>query len=448
MTAEDPTAPQTGRRSVKRLACAARFTSHQREWFAAVQRRVADGSPFAVVNADTPHEIFRAFDIPYVVTQWWSAIIAAKQAAPRYLAALRERGYPDDQEQYNSLAFGEALAGDPATAPWGGLPKPTILHAAVGGDGLRKLFEEWAAHTGAVFYPIERSTDTRWRVSSRWWTELPSRWEGTVQAERLDLMVEELQGLIRFLEHTTGRPFPESRFRAILRRANEQAEYYRRTRDLVAGAVPAPVAIADTMPATMIPQWHRGSTWGLAAAREFHDEVAAAVRDGSAVCEDERVRLMWLGRGLWSDMAFYQDFEDRYGAVFVWSMYLALAADGYVRYFDPRETGADPGLVEADPLRALAARFVPMGEELRMPTWAAAWHLKEARLHRVDGVVSMGEDDYASTRRLEAAGIPVLRLAGSVVDGRTWDRAALRAAISRFIEERAEPVAARRRARS
>ena len=40
---------------------------------------------------------------------------------------------------------------------------------------------------------------------------------------------------------------------------------------------------------------------------------------------------MWVGRGLWSDMGFYQQWEESHGAVFVWSMYLALAADGYIR---------------------------------------------------------------------------------------------------------------------
>ena len=85
-----------------------------------------------------------------------------------------------------------------------------------------------------------------------------------------------------------------------------------------------------------------------------------------------------------------------------------------------------------------------MGDELRMPAWSAAWHLKEARLHQVDGVVSLGEDDYFSVRRLEAAGIPVLSIAADNVDRRTWDEDGLKAVISRFIEERALPAAERR----
>ena len=49
------------------------------------------------------------------------------------------------------------------------------------------------------------------------------------------------------------------------------------------------------------------------------------------MCEDERVRLMWIGRGLWFNLGFYQRLAEEHGAVFVWSMYLAIAADGYIR---------------------------------------------------------------------------------------------------------------------
>jgi hypothetical protein len=182
-----------------------------------------------------------------------------------------------------------------------------------------------------------------------------------------------------------------------------------------------------------VPQWHRGSIWARDAAAEFRAELSQQVTDGAAACPGERVRLMWLGRGLWSSLGLYQYFQDAFGAVFVWSMYLGLAADGYARYFDGR-----------DPLRALAARFVTVGDELRMPTWSAAWHVQQAKQHQVDGVVSLGEDDYFSVRRLEAAGIPVLSVAADNVDRRTWSEDQLKAAIARFIEDRALPAAERR----
>ena len=66
----------------RRLRSAVAATAYQKDWFQTVRARAAAGEPIALVNADAPHEVFRALDIPYVVTQWWSSIIAAKRAGP------------------------------------------------------------------------------------------------------------------------------------------------------------------------------------------------------------------------------------------------------------------------------------------------------------------------------------------------------------------------------
>ena len=97
---------------------------------------------------------------------------------------------------------------------------------------------------------------------AQWWARLPRSWDSFLPAERLDLLTDELTGLIRVLEQTTGRRFSESRFAEVMHLANEQAEHNAAARDLVAATVPAPVSVAETMPAVMVPQWHRGSAVG------------------------------------------------------------------------------------------------------------------------------------------------------------------------------------------
>ena len=48
-------------------------------------------------NADAPHEIFLTMeDIPVVMTQWWSAIISAKQMSGYYFDGMNERGFQKD----------------------------------------------------------------------------------------------------------------------------------------------------------------------------------------------------------------------------------------------------------------------------------------------------------------------------------------------------------------
>jgi hypothetical protein len=408
---------------VTRLAGAQRATEPQRRWFADLRAEVAAGAPLALVNADAPQEVFRAMGIPYVVNQWWSSIITAKRRGPDHLAALRAHGYPDDSEQYNALPLGGALDPAPEDPPWGGLPQPSIVLAETTGDAARKVFDVWGERPGTVFYALESAAANA--VPPRWWELVPDRWEEAIGSDRLDLLVAELEGLVRFLETTTGRVFSETRFHAVMDLVDEQAEWNRRTRDLVAAARPCPVEVTDTIPAVMVPQWHRGTGWARDAARALHDEVAERVAAGAGVGVGERARLMWVGRGLWFDLGFYRRFQERYGAVFVWSMYLAVAADGYARH-------------GADRMRALAARFAAFSDQLYTPPWSVEWYVKEARLHGVDGVVHLVSDDprgsFFTTRALEAAGFPVLELHADNVDSRTAEPGALDRQVGDWLE--------------
>ncbi|WP_137897135.1 2-hydroxyacyl-CoA dehydratase family protein [Sphingomonas sp. 2SG] len=408
-------------RSRKSLAALAGFGAYQRDWFADLRAQVAAGAPFAMVNANAPQEILRALDVPFVVNQWWASIVAAKQQTQRYRTLLRDAGYPTDVEAYSAQGLAAAMDDE---GVWGGLPHPDSLHAVGSSDATIGIFDAWAEWTGARAFLYERTVDPRLDIETRWWEVLPDRWDEALEAERIDLLVSELRDVVAALEAATGRVFDEARFVAVLDLVNEQEDYYRRTRDLVARSVPAPISIVDSMPATMVPQWHRGTVWARDAARAFYEEVAARVAAGAAAVPNERVRLMWVGRGLWSETAFYQRWEESHGAVFVWSMYLALAADGYIRRFDRGR----------DPMRSLAARFLTMGDELRMPSWAGPWHVHEAQSHQVDGAVALADADPFVLRALAAAGIPVLELGidNFAMDADTAD--ALDRRIAAFIE--------------
>jgi benzoyl-CoA reductase/2-hydroxyglutaryl-CoA dehydratase subunit BcrC/BadD/HgdB len=299
-----------------------------------------------------------------------------------------------------------------------------LLQAPLGTDATPRIFEHWAREAGADLFLFERTADTRLDLPIDWWDAMLDRWDDLLQPERLDLMTAELRTVIARIEATTDRRFDADKFAQIMDLVNEQEDYYRKTRDLIATAHPAPVSITDTMPATMVPQWHRGTEWARDAARDFYEEVKARHEAGEAACPGEKLRLMWVGRGLWSDMGFTQRWEESHGAVFVWSMYLALAADGYIRRTAPGQ----------DPLRALAARFVTMGDELRMPTWAGEWHVKEAQTHAIDGAVALSDADPFVLRALRRAGVPVLSLDLDNYNQEGADEAAIDRQIVAFLE--------------
>jgi benzoyl-CoA reductase/2-hydroxyglutaryl-CoA dehydratase subunit BcrC/BadD/HgdB len=185
----------------------------------------------------------------------------------------------------------------------------------------------------------------------------------------------------------------------------------------------------------MAAQWERGSDWAVEHARAFRDQIRNRVKQGVAACSGERLRLMWVGAGLWHDTDFYTAFEDEFGAVFVWSMYLAFGPDGYIRY------GLD------DPLLALASRTVSMNEQLHNPPWANEWIIHHARLNRIDAAIvltPLGTRPAATGNRfieraLEGTGIPVLPIVADMVDARGWDPNAMRQKVSEFLTLRVLP---------
>lgn len=419
-----------GQRSRKDLACTADATAYQKAFGAELKRRVVEnGEIFVVAQADTPHEIFHVMDIPVVSNQWWSAYISAKQLSSRYFDTLVARGYPDNSCKYCSLGLACTLANDPATAPWGGLPKPAVLVARLTCDCIQQVFSQWAEALGTEFFPMEAPA---WRHKDpAWFTHSNHEWNEVYEQERIDLMVKEMEALIELLERKTGRRFEMNKLQRLMDRINEQETYIAEAARLVGTTRPCPVSIADQMPNTMIPQWHRGSDWAVEHARKFHDEVAARVEQGIGVADNERLRLMWIGAGVWHDPGFYQALEQSLGAVFVWSMYMPFAGPQYIRELQGR------------PMQALASRICSMNEVLHLPPWMNAWMASEAKRCGIDAAIMLVPPDnrlsqsgtLITAKALEQAGVPVLRLDADMVNAKTWNHAAMVATVEKFLQE-------------
>lgn len=425
----------------RNLSFAKENSAFNRAWFAEVRERVAAGEPFAYVNADVPTEIFKAMDVPVVVNQWWSSVIAAKQKSADYLGRLNADGYRRNLCKYCSMGLAATYETEPAEAPWGGLPKPTMLVAGNDCSSQAKVFELMARRYDAPFFRLERTAAAAPDVQD-WLPRARTDWEEIFGSEAIDALVGQYRDLIAFIETTTGKRFDIDRLREVMDLSNEQEEYYFKTRELIASTRPAPVNIADQMPATMIPQWHRGTEWARDRARLFYEETLRRVEAGEAAAANERTRLMWLGTGLWYNLGFYEYFQKEHGAVFVWSIYLSIAADAYPTY-------------GPDPLRALAGRMTKIYNILGVPPFSTEWFAAEVRKAGIDGVVSLTggtEDDcreafgyhYLIRRALEREGVPVLRLGVDNADARSWDDEAIRARVERFLAEDVEPAKAAR----
>lgn len=410
-------------KSVKQLKTTQAVSEYQKAWFKQIQER-AKTEPVGICDAGEVEEIFTVMDIPVITKQWWSGAIAAKQLSAYYFNLLEQNGY--DKCRYCALGLACTMDHDSERAPWGGLPKPTVI---VGGqipgcecDISNRITQLWAREYNAISFPLEVTYPTR--LYPRWWETITDHWNQIIEPRRIDLRVEEFKELIRLLEIITGKTFSLYRLKEVMELVNEQNEYFKKAHDLIAETVPCPVSLTEQV-SIYRTQWHRGTQAGLDLTRMFYQEVKERVENGEAAHPGEKLRLMWLGVGLWHNVAFYRYFEEKYGAVFTCSLYLGVAADGYRRN------------LFNDPLRALAGRSVFLG------LGSSEWQIKEAKVNQVDGVVQLVSKNCrefinAPLIRVafENAGIPVLPVYADNVDVREWDDAKVKSQVSSFIETR------------
>ncbi|HMI94470.1 MAG TPA: 2-hydroxyacyl-CoA dehydratase family protein, partial [Polyangiales bacterium] len=292
------------------------------------------------------------------------------------------------------------------------------------------VFAQWAKAMDTRFYVFEAPGFEH--KDPAWFEHSNSEWQEVYEQKRIDLHVEEMKGLIRFLEEQTGRVFEHDKLALLMERINEQERLLYEAALLIGSARPCPVGIADQMPNAMIPQWHRGSDWAVEHARRFRDEVKERVAQSIGVAANERLRLMWIGAGLWHDPSFYNALEARLGAVFVWSMYLPFTGPQYIR--------TDYG----DPLRTLASRVCAMNEVLHLPPWMNEWMASEARRAGIDAAVMLvphtNRLSVSGTKltkhTLEAAGVPTLEIAADMVDDKGWDHGAMVEHVAQFLTTR------------
>jgi benzoyl-CoA reductase subunit B len=415
---------QTGLRSHKTLACTAQATAFQKAFGQELKRKVVDeGEPFVIAQADTPHEIFHAMDIPVISNQWWSAYISAKQLSGRYFDAMEKAGYPANSCKYCSLGLACTIANDPATAPWGGLPTPTVLVARLTCDCIQHVFTQWAAAMGTDFFAMEAPA---WEAKDpAWHTRSQGEWESVYQPDRIALMVDEMGDLITLLERKTDRRFDRARLDELMQRIDEQERALWEAARAIGEARPCPVSIGEQMSNTMIPQWHRGSDWAV-------DQVQLRIDQGLGAATNERLRLMWVGAGVWHDPGFYQALEETLGAVFVWSMYLPFAGPQYVRESHGRT------------MDALASRICSINEVLHLPPWMNGWMVSEADRCGIDAAVMLLPPDNRLSQSgtkltalaLEEAGVPVLMIDADMVDAKIWDHDAMVGLVEGFLRDR------------
>jgi benzoyl-CoA reductase/2-hydroxyglutaryl-CoA dehydratase subunit BcrC/BadD/HgdB len=258
-------------------------------------------------------EIIRAMDIVPAWTENYAAICAVKRDAQRFLERAEAENFSRSLCTYALCGLGfdawrEELGEMPPDAPWGGQVKPDMMLGS--GQMICDPRNKWyqaaqqympdvpVYEVGLPWPPYETDYDYR-----------------EVQDYYIKYIVEQLRGLVRFLEKQTGRKMDWDRLSEIVditdKTWNMIWEAYELRR-----AVPTPMGTGDAMN-TMVPiAFMMGTQEAYDFFKDLYDELQQKIARREGVVPEEKYRLLW-GGGLpsWFALSDFNYFNSK-GAVF------------------------------------------------------------------------------------------------------------------------------------
>ena len=350
--------------------------THQRAWLEATRNRVMAGDHFAICNGDDFEEVFTAFDIPCLVINYWNSIITfSERKGDHFEGVLADAGYVPHR-----FALGMATTLEPKQAPWGGLPKPTVIVGSTRDEAQLRVTELWAEAFGCECYPLDFSWVSQFTtpLPEDWWEFHRARSDAMLDPLRVELRLEQMKGLIAHLEAKLDRPFSLARFRDVMETLNEQMDVWEEARDLVCNARPLPVSLRDQMALYQV-TWQRGERGNLELVKAYRDEVKRLVAEGQGCYAQERFRVYMATSG--NDPLFHNYLRERHGGAVVSNRYSSIAPM-YARVIE-----------DDDPLRALAKRHLFLFDK------EPVWELAEARRWGADAVqLSVFSENFGAQR--------------------------------------------------
>jgi len=293
---------------------AAKVPKMSKELTLNAQRAKEEGKPVAYTFIVCAYdEIIQAMDIVPLWTENYAGICAAKRDAQRFLERAEAENFSRSLCTYALCGLGfdawrEELGEMPPDAPWGGQVKPDMM---IGSGQMvcdpRNKWYQAAQHympdvpvyeVGLPWPPYEADYDYR-----------------EVQDYYIKYIVEQLKGLVRFLEKQTGRKMDWNRLSEIVditdKTWNMIWEAYELRR-----AVPTPMDTGDAMN-TMVPiAFMMGTQEAYDFFRGLYDELQQKIALREGVVAEEKYRLLW-GGGLpsWFALSDFNYFNSK-GAVF------------------------------------------------------------------------------------------------------------------------------------
>jgi benzoyl-CoA reductase/2-hydroxyglutaryl-CoA dehydratase subunit BcrC/BadD/HgdB len=289
-------------RKYRKLECTKDLTRLMTRYYA-TRKVVGKVKPLAWVTSGAPVEILVGMGIATVYPENYGALVSAERAAVPLAQVAEERGFSPDLCSYARCHIGSML--DPRNAPQGGLPKPDLLVACNNICGtVLKWYQVLAQQLDVPMFLLDA----------------PYQHEPGLPEHVVQYVAAQLEEMIAWLTHHTGRKINKRRFAQALALSNEAVTLWREIRELCQ-ARPSPLNAPDLF-LTMAPiVVLRGTRDAVSFYRKLKDEVEERVAKGEGAILEERYRLLWDNIAIWYRLfRLFSLFTDA-GACFVVDTY-------------------------------------------------------------------------------------------------------------------------------
>ena len=258
-------------------------------------------------------EIIRAMDIVPAWTESYAGILGVKRDAQRFLERAESENLSRSLCTYALCGLGfdnwrEELGEMPPNPPWGGQARPNVMLSS--GQMICDPRYKW--YQAAQHY----MPDVPVYVGGLPWPPYEEDYDyREVEGYYVKYIVEELRGLIEFLERHIGKKMDWDRLSELVDLSDRTWNIISEAYDLRM-AVPCPMGTGDAMN-TMVPMvFMMGTQEAYNFFKDLYDELKYKIDNKIGVVPDEKYRLMW-GGGLpsWFALSDFNYFNSK-GAVF------------------------------------------------------------------------------------------------------------------------------------
>lgn len=406
-----------------------------KRWYAKAKEAGAQGRPVAWCMASTPPELLNYFEVEANWPENYGTVCASRDMAVPFIERAEGEGFSPDICSYMRIALGYTMrwlevGATPPEAPIGGMARPNfLLTNSVTCDPRTKGFQALARYFDIPLHICD------WMTAPYGVDVSDERVKRHYVAHNL----EELKGMVAFLEEQTGKRFNEADFAGIVANSLETQKLLWEIHQL-RRAIPGPMPSEDFF-ACIIPQMYMlGSEEALAFFRRLYQEVKHRVDNGIGVIPQERYRVLWMGIPPWYNLGLFNYLESL-GAVSV--------KETVYQVWPPAEVDTPSPLEAMVLMQWHRNKMIHRHEAEVMPEcsyataqYSAGQVVECVREYDGDGVimhstrscraVSFGQ---AHTRRmLKEAGVLAVALESDMADPRTWSDAHVKMRISAFIE--------------